>query len=335
MIDLTTSYMGLKLKNPLVVSASPLGQDLNAMVRAEEAGAAAIVLHSLFEEQIHLESEDLNRFLDNGAESFPEALSYFPDMADYNLGPEGYLEHIREAKMVLGVPLIASLNGASLGGWARFAKEIEEARADALELNVYFLPTDPDVSGAAVEDRYVEIVRAVRESVRLPLAVKIGPFFSAPAAFARRLSEAGADALVLFNRFYQPDFDLNLLEVRPNLRLSTPDELLLRLHWVAILHGQVRTDLAVTGGVHTGRDVLKAMMAGARVAMTTSALLHYGVGRLKTFLDEMIFWMEENEYSSIRQMQGSMSMRFVSDPAAFERANYMKVLRSYSLRGRA
>ena len=335
MIDLTTSYMGLDLKNPLVVSASPLGQDLNAMVRAEEAGAAAIVLHSLFEEQIHLESADLDRFLDNGAESFPEALSYFPDMADYNLGPEGYLEHIREAKLVLGVPLIASLNGASLGGWVRFAKEIEEAGADALELNVYFLPTDPDVSGAAVEDRYVEIVRAVRESVRLPLAVKIGPFFSAPAAFARRLSEAGADALVLFNRFYQPDFDLTTLEVRPNLHLSTPDELLLRLHWVAILHGQVSADLAVTGGVHTGRDVLKAMMAGARVAMTTSALLHYGVGRLKTFLDELIFWMEENEYSSIRQMQGSMSMRSVGDPAAFERANYMKVLRSYSLRGRS
>ncbi len=334
MIDLTTSYMGLDLKNPLVVSASPLGQDLDAMVRAEEAGAAAIVLHSLFEEQIHLESQDLDRVLDHGAESFPEALSYFPDMADYNLGPEGYLEHIREAKMVLGVPLIASLNGASLGGWVRFAKEIEEAGADALELNIYFLPTDPNVSGAAVEDRYVEIVRAVRESVQFPLAVKIGPFFSAPAAFARRLSEAGADALVLFNRFYQPDFDLTALEVRPNLRLSTPDELLLRLHWVAILYGQVRADLAVTGGIHTGRDALKAMMAGARVAMTTSALLHYGVGRLKTFLDEMIFWMEENGYESIRQMQGSMSMRSVGDPAAFERANYMKVLRSYSLRVR-
>ena len=213
----------------------------------------------------------MDRALDQGAESFPESLSYFPDMADYNLGPEGYLEHIREAKMILGVPLIASLNGASLGGWVRFAREIEEAGADGLELNVYFMPTDPTVTSAEVEDRYVEIVRAVRESVKIPLAVKIGPFFSAPAAFARRLSEAGANALVLFNRFYQPDFDLNLLEIRPNLRLSTPDELLLRLHWVAILYGRVKADLAVTGGVHSGRDVLKAMMAGARAAMTTSA----------------------------------------------------------------
>jgi dihydroorotate dehydrogenase (fumarate) len=335
MIDLTTSYMGMTLKNPLVVSASPLGQDLNAMVRAEEAGAAAIVLHSLFEEQIRLESEDLDRVLNGSAESYPEALTYFPDMADYNLGPEGYLEHIREAKMVLGVPLIASLNGASLGGWVRFAKDIEEVGADALELNIYFIPTDPEVTGAAVEDRYVEIVRAVRESVKIPLAVKIGPFFSAPAAFARRLSEAGADALVLFNRFYQPDFDLNLLEIRPNLRLSTPDELLLRLHWVAILHGQVSADLAVTGGVHTAHDVLKSMMAGARVAMTTSALLQRGVGWLRTILDDLALWMEANEYSSIQQMQGSMSLRSVGDPAAFERANYMKVLRSYSARGRS
>ncbi len=283
MIDLTTSYMGLKLKNPLVVSASPLGQDLNALCRLEEAGAAAVVLHSLFEEQIRLEGEGLDRALDQGAESFPEALSYFPDMADYNLGPEGYLEHIREAKMILGVPLIASLNGATLGGWVRFAKEIEGAGADALELNVYFIPTDPTVTAAEVEERYVEIVRAVRESVKIPLAVKIGPFFSAPAAFARRLSEAGADALVLFNRFYQPDFDLTLMEIRPNLRLSTSDELLLRLHWVAILHGRIKADLAVTGGVHTGKDVLKAMMAGARAAMTTSALLQYGVGRLAPF----------------------------------------------------
>jgi dihydroorotate dehydrogenase (fumarate) len=334
MIDLTTSYMGLNLKNPLVCSASPLGQDLNTLCRIEEAGAAAVVLHSLFEEQINLEGERLDRVLESGAESFPEALSYFPDMADYNLGPDGYLEHIRRAKMILGVPLIASLNGATLGGWVRFAKQIEDAGADALELNVYFIPTDPTVTSAEVEDRYVEIVRAVRENVRLPLAVKIGPFFSAPAAFALRLSEAGADALVLFNRFYQPDFDVNLLEIRPNLRLSTPDELLLRLHWVAILFGRIKADLAVTGGVHSGQDVLKAMMAGARVAMTTSALLHYGVGRLAAFLDEMTFWMGENEYESVRQMQGSMSLRSVGDAAAFERGNYMKVLGSYTQRDR-
>jgi dihydroorotate dehydrogenase (fumarate) len=300
----------------------------------EEAGAAAVVLHSLFEEQINCDSEGLHRVLELGAESFPEALSYFPEMADYNLGPDGYLEHIREAKMILGVPLIASLNGASLGGWARFAKQIEDAGADALELNIYFIPTDPAVASAAVEDRYVEIVRAVRRNVNLPLAVKIGPFFSAPAALARRLSEEGAEALVLFNRFYQPDFDLGLLEIRPNLRLSTPDELLLRLHWVAILYDRVKADLAVTGGVHSGGDVLKAMMAGARVAMTTSALLQHGVGRLKTMLEEMTAWMQENEYTSIRQMQGSMSLRSVGDPAAFERGNYVKVLGSFSPRGR-
>ena len=240
------------------------------MVRAEEAGAAAIVLHSLFEEQIHLEGEDLDRVLNGSAESFPEALTYFPDMADYNLGPEGYLEHIREAKMVLGVPLIASLNGASLGGWVRFAKEIEEAGADALELNIYFLPTDPDVTGGGGRGPLHRDRPGGSRERRAAAGRENRAFFSAPAAFARRLAEAGADALVLFNRFYQPDFDLTALEIRPNLRLSTPDELLLRLHWVAILYGQISADLAVTGGVHSGPDVLKAMMAGARVAMTTS-----------------------------------------------------------------
>jgi dihydroorotate dehydrogenase (fumarate) len=335
MIDLTTSYMGLNLKNPLVCSASPLGQDLHTLCRMEEAGAGAIVLHSLFEEQIHRAGEDLDRVLEYGAESVPEALSFFPDMADYNLGPDGYLEHIREAKMLLGVPLIASLNGASLGGWVRFARDIEQAGADALELNIYFIPTDPALTSAAVEDRYVEIVRAVRDNVRLPLAVKIGPFFSAPAAFACRLGEAGANALVLFNRFYQPDFDLALLEIRPSLSLSTQAELLLRLHWVAILYGRIKADLAVTGGVHSGGDIVKAMMAGARAAMTTSALLQHGVGRLETMLSGLTAWMEENEYTSIRQMRGSMSLRSIGDPAAFERGNYMRVLGSYSPRGRA
>jgi dihydroorotate dehydrogenase (fumarate) len=332
MTDLTTTYLGLKLKNPLVISASPLGRDLNAMVRLEEAGAAAVVLHSLFEEQIHLESERVDFTLEQGAESFPEALSYFPDMADYNLGPEGYVEHIREAKMVLGVPLIASLNAATPGGWARYAREIEEVGADALELNVYFLPTDPALTSAAVEDRYVEIVRAVRAAVRLPLAVKIGPFFSALPAFARRLADAGADALVLFNRFYQPDFDLDELDVRPSLKLSTPDELLLRLHWVALLYGRVRSDLAVTGGVHSGTGVLKAMMAGAKVAMTTSAVLAHGPACLRTLLGGVRAWMEERGYDSIQQMQGSMSFRSVADPAAFQRANYMRVLGSYAPR---
>jgi dihydroorotate dehydrogenase (fumarate) len=330
MTDLSTTYLGLALKNPLVCSASPLCRHLDALARMEEAGAAAVVLHSLFEEQIRQEGDYVDRVLEFGAESFPEALSYFPDMGDYNLGPEGYLEHIREAKSLLTIPVIASLNGATPGGWVRYAREMEGAGADALELNVYFLPTDPDESSALVEDRYAEIVRAVRAAVRLPLAVKVGPFFSAPAAFARRLAEAGADGLVLFNRFYQPDFDLERLEVRPSLRLSTSDELLLRLHWVALLYGRVRADLAVTGGVHSGEDVLKAMMAGARVAMTTSAVLTHGAGCLRALLGGAAGWMEEHGYESVREMQGSMCFRAVADPAAFERANYMAVLRSYA-----
>jgi dihydroorotate dehydrogenase (fumarate) len=333
MTDLSTTYLGMELKNPLVCSASSLCRDLSALAQMEEAGAAAVVLHSLFEEQIQVESLDLDRFLDFGSEAFPEALSFFPDMADYNLGPEGYLEHVRQAKRLLKIPVIASLNGATVGGWVRYASQIEEAGADALELNVSFLPCSPDQHAWQVEDRYVEIVAAVRERVQIPLAVKIGPFFTALPSLARRLEQAGADALVLFNRFYQPDFDLDALEVRPSLRLSTPDELLLRLHWTAILFGNVRCDLAITGGVHSGRDVLKAMMAGARVAMTTSALLRHGVGRLGAMLDEMRLWMEEREYESVRQMQGSMSFRSVADAGAFERANYLRVLRSYALRG--
>jgi dihydroorotate dehydrogenase (fumarate) len=332
MIDLSTSYLGMELKNSLVCSASSLCRDLGALAQMEEAGAAAVVLHSLFEEQIQLESLDLNRFLEFGSEAFPEALSYFPDMADYNLGPEGYLEHVREAKRLLKIPVIASLNGATVGGWVHYAGLIEEAGADALELNVSFLPCSPEQHAWQVEDRYVEIVRAVRAVVHIPLAVKFGPYFTALPSLARRLEQAGANALVLFNRFYQPDFDLDALEVRPNLRLSTPDELLLRLHWTAILFGQVRADLAVTGGVHAGTDVLKAMMAGARVAMTTSALLKHGVRRLRGILDEVSAWMIEREYESVRQMQGSMSFRSVADAGAFERANYLRVLRSYALR---
>jgi dihydroorotate dehydrogenase (fumarate) len=334
MIDLSTTYLGLPLKNPLVVSASPLSEELDNLLRMQEAGAAAVVLHSLFEEQIHLEGQDLDRQLDSGTESFPEALSYFPDMADYNLGPEGYLEHVRQAKGALGIPVIASLNGTSIGNWTRYAFEIQDAGADALELNIYYLPTDPELAGVQIEQLYGNLVRKVKSGLHIPLAVKLSPFFTAMANMAWQLEEAGADALVLFNRFYQPDFDLDRLEVTPSLVLSSSQELLLRLHWVSILYGRVRTDLAVTGGVHTAHDVVKAMMAGARVAMMTSALLKHGIGYLTRVLADLEQWMHDHEYTSVRRMQGSMSQRSVPDPSVFERANYMRVLRSYSLRTR-
>jgi dihydroorotate dehydrogenase (fumarate) len=335
MIDLSTSYLGLTLKNPLVVSASPLCEDIGNIRRMEDSGASAVVLHSLFEEQINLESHDLDRYLSRGTESFAESLTYFPDMTAYNLGPDGYLEHLRRAKAAVGIPVVGSLNGVSTGGWIRYARLIEMAGADALELNVYHIPTDPGMTGAQVEQMYVDLVRDVKASVGIPVAVKLGHFFSAFANLARRLDGAGADALVLFNRFYQPGFDLENLEVVPNLTLSSPYEVLLRLHWVAILYGHVRADLAVTGGVHSGEDVLKAMMAGARVAMMTSALLKHGIGHLAQVRAGVVTWMEEHEYESIRQMQGSMSQRKAAQPAAFERANYMRVLRSYALRAPA
>ena len=332
MIDLSTSYLGRTLVSPLVLSASPLGEDIDTIRRAEDAGAGAIVLPSLFEEQITIESHDLDHHLSHGTESFAEALSYFPNVGDYRLGPEGYLEHVRRAKAAVDVPVIGSLNGVSSGGWIEYARLIEEAGADALELNVYFIPTDPDVDGAAVECMYEELVRDVRASVRIPVAVKLGPFFSAMANLARRLVAAGADGLVLFNRFYQPDLDIERLEVVPNLTLSTSEELRLRLRWVAILRDRVAADLAVTGGVHGAEDVLKAMMAGAAVTMMTSVLLAEGVSHLRIVRADLLRWMEEHEYTSIRQMQGSMSQRAVAEPAAFERANYLKVLRSFALR---
>jgi len=333
MVDLSTSYLGLPLRSPLVASASPLCEDIDNIRRMEDAGVGAVVLHSLFEEQITLESHHLDRYLSQGSESFAESLTYFPDMTAYNLGPDGYLEHVRRARAAVGIPIIGSLNGVSTGGWIRYARKIEEAGADALELNVYYIPTDPEMTGADVERVYVDLVRDVSASVSIPVAVKLGHAFSAMANLARRLDQAGARALVLFNRFYQPDFDLERLEVVPRLTLSSPYELLLRLHWVAILYGHVRADLAVTGGVHTAQDVLKAMMAGARVAMMTSALLKHGVDLLRVVRANLVAWMEAHEYESIRQMQGSMSYRSVAEPAEFERANYLKVLSSYVLRG--
>ena len=332
MTDLSTNYLGLELKNPLVVSASPLSEELDNIRRMEDAGAAAVVLHSLFEEQITLESHMLDRHLSAGTESFAESLTYFPDMTSYNLGPEGYLEHLRKAKQAVGIPVIGSLNGISKGGWTDYAKKIEEAGADALELNIFYISTDTEMSGELVEQRYCELAAHVKASVKIPVAVKLGLYFSSMPNLAKRLDAAGVDALVLFNRFYQPDFDLENLEVVPKLILSTPYELLLRLHWVAILYGHVKADLAVTGGVHSAKDVLKAMMAGARVAMMTSALLKHGIQHLTGVCDELLAWMEEHEYESIHQMQGSMSQRAVADPAAFVRANYVKVLSSYALR---
>lgn len=331
MVDLSTTYLGLPLANPLVASAGPLSESLDNIRRLEDAGAAAVVLYSLFEEQITLESHHLDRYLSHGTESFAESLTYFPDLRRYALGPDGYLEHVRRAKAAVRIPVIGSLNAASPGGWIEYAKKIEQAGADALELNVYYIPTDPAMSSAHVEQMHADVVREVRAGVRIPVAVKVGHAWTAMASVAARLEQAGADALVLFNRFYLPDFDLERLEVVPRLTLSSSHELLVRLHWVAILYGHVRLDLAVTGGVHTPEDVLKAMMAGARVAMMTSALLKNGIPHLQAVRDGLLAWMEAHEYESVTQMQGSMSYRSVRDPAAFERANYMKVLSSYAL----
>jgi dihydroorotate dehydrogenase (fumarate) len=332
MTDLSTTYLGLKLRNPLVVSASPLSEEIGNIRRMEDAGAAAVVLHSLFEEQIAVDSRELDRSLSAGTESFAESLTYFPDMTTYNLGPEGYLEHIRKAKAAVRIPIIGSLNGISTGGWIEYAKKIEAAGADALELNIFHIPTDPEMNGDQVERMYLELAANVQASVRIPLAVKLSLYFSSMVNMARRLDQVGVNGLVLFNRFYQPDFDLEKLEVVPNLILSTSYEFLLRLHWVAILYGHVRADLAVTGGVHTALDVLKAMMAGARVTMMTSALLKHGIEHLAKVRSDLVAWMEEHEYESVRQMQGSMSQQSVADPAAFVRANYVRVLSSYALR---
>jgi dihydroorotate dehydrogenase (fumarate) len=329
MTDLSTGYLGLKLRSPLVVSASPLAKDLGNLRQMEDAGAAAVVLHSLFEEQITAEEQSLDRLLTAGTESYAEALSYFPELQSYGMGPNAYLEHIRRAKQAVGIPIIGSLNGVSAGGWIRYAREIEEAGADALELNIYFLPASLEIEGREIEASYCDLVEALKARVRIPVAVKLAPYFTSMANMAFRLDRAGADALVLFNRFYQPDFDLEALEVTPRLTLSTSDELRLRLHWVALLSRTVRCELAITGGVHTPEDVLKGIMAGAQVVMLTSALLKNGIGYLRDLEAGVIEWIEQHEYESIRQMRGSMNVAAVAEPGAFERANYIKVLGSY------
>jgi dihydroorotate dehydrogenase (fumarate) len=331
MIDLTTTWLGLPLKSPIVASASPLCESVTNIRRLEDSGVAAVVLPSLFEEQLTLESEAVDSDLSRGAESFAESLNYFPDLHTYNLGPDGYLELIRRARKSVSIPVIASLNGVSPGGWIHYARLMEQAGADAIELNIYAIAADPRLQSAEVEESYCELVRQVKACVRIPVAVKLSHFFSAMANMGMRLEDAGADGLVLFNRFYQPDFDLESLEVVPSLTLSRPEELLLRLHWVAILFGRVHADLGVTGGVHSAPDVLKSMMAGAHIAMMTSALLQNGILHAAVVLREMTRWMEEHEYESVRQMRGSMSQRSAANPAAFERGNYMRVLSSYTL----
>lgn len=328
-MDLSTIYMGLELRNPLVPSASPLSRSLDGIRRLEDAGAAAVVMYSLFEEEVTLASEQLDHYLSYFTESFAEALTWVPNGREYRVGPEEYLGQLRRAKEAVSIPIIGSLNGVSSGGWIAYAREIEQAGAAALELNPYCVCTDPEMDGAVVEGQLLEIVQAVRNAVSIPIAVKLSPFYSATANLARRLAGAGADALVLFNRFYQPDLDLESLEVVPHLLLSTSDELRLPLRWVAILYGQVPVDLAITTGVHTHLDALKGMMAGARVTMMASELLQNGPRRIGQMLGEMAHWMEERGYESVAEMQGSMSRAKVERPDAFERAHYVKVLQSW------
>ena len=328
MMDLSTTYLGLRLKNPLVASASPMSKKVERAQRLEEAGIAAIVMYSLFEEQIIHESLELDHFLTRG-ENSAEAMNYLPDSGTYAMTPGKYLDHLSLLKKSVNIPVIGSLNGVSKGGWVRYARFMQDAGADALELNLYYLPTDPALSAADVESAQAELVAEVKAGISIPLAVKLSPYYTSLPSMARRLVEAGADGLVLFNRFYQPDFDLDELEVVHNLDLSTSADLRLPLRWISILNGQVHTDFALTSGIHSAQDVLKAMMAGAKVAMMASNLLHNGERVVATMLNELGWWMETHEYESIQQMQGSMSRQSVAEPAAFERANYMRVLNSW------
>jgi dihydroorotate dehydrogenase (fumarate) len=327
MIDLNTTYLGLKLATPLVASASPLSRDVDGIRRLEDAGASAVVLYSLFEEQLRQEEMDLDYHLNAGTESFAESITYFPQASEFHTGPEGYLKHIRKAKASVTIPIIASLNGATLGGWTKFAGEIESAGADAIECNIYSIPTDASLTAADIEKNYLEIVEAVRETVRIPVAVKLSPFFSNLANMAQRLDRAGADALVLFNRFYQPDINLEELEIQPNVLLSTPQSLRLPLTWIGILFGKLKSNLAATGGVHSAEDVVKLLMVGADVTMLCSSLMRHGINHLRHLERELREWMEEHEYDSVKQMQGSMSQQRCPDPGAFERAQYMRAVK--------
>lgn len=327
-MDLSTNFLGMKLKNPLVPSASPLSETVDSVKAMEEAGAAAVVVYSLFEEQITHESGELDHYLSYG-ESYAEATSYFPVSNEFKLTPIEYLDHIADLKKAVDIPVIGSLNGVSQGGWVKYAKNIQDAGADAIELNIYYIPTNPNLTSEEVENIYTDTLQAVKEYVSIPVQVKLSPHFTALANMAKKLDKAGADGLVLFNRFYQPDFDLENLEVEPNLVLSTNWEMRLPLRWIAILYGNIKANLAATSGIHSYEDVLKIMMAGGDVAMVASELLMNGTGRITEILDGMKNWMEENEYDSIEMMKGSMSQKSVENPAAFERANYMKTLQSF------
>ncbi|MBK8481507.1 MAG: dihydroorotate dehydrogenase-like protein [Proteobacteria bacterium] len=329
-MDLSTRYLGLELKNPLVAGASPLTGHITQLKALERAGVAAVVLPSLFEEQIDHDELELARLRDFGADGSAEAANYFPELTSYRTGPDAYLAHLEEAKRELSIPVIGSLNGVSSGGWVRYAKLFEEAGADAVELNIYYMVADPLLGAEAVEQRYLELVQQVRAAISIPLAVKIGPYFTALAQMAQRLREAGADGLVLFNRFMQPDIDLESLEVRPGVELSTSAELLLPLRWIAILKGRVALSLAATTGVHTANDVIKLLLAGADVTMLASALLRNGPAYPRKLLEALQSWLEQHEYTSVEQLKGSMSQLHCPDPTQFERANYMKALLSYS-----
>jgi dihydroorotate dehydrogenase (fumarate) len=328
-MNLTTNYLGLELKNPIVPSAGPLSHEISNIKAMEDAGAAAVVLYSLFEEEIEHESLELYHHTTAHQDSFAEALDYFPEPYDFKVGPEKYLEHIRKAKEAVDIPIIASLNGKSVGGWIDYAKKIEQAGADALELNIYFLASDSKVPGSEIEREYLNIVKGVKMNVNIPIAIKMHPFFSSVSWMAEQLSNIGADGLVLFNRFYQPDINLETLEVVPNVLLSTPMAMRLPLRWIGMLYGRVNADLAATSGIYTEADVIKMIMAGAKVTQMLACLLKFGIPHIKEILTQMAYWMEVNEYESVEQMRGSMSYKNVANPSQFERANYMKVLHSY------
>lgn len=334
-MDLSTNYLGLKLKSPLVPSASPLSEDLDNIKRMEDAGASAVTLYSVFEEQIRFERYELHHHLTQGTESYPEALSYFPDPNQLFVGVEDYLKHIERAKAACTIPIFASLNGSTLGGWTDFAKQIEKAGADALELNLYNIPTDLNQSGAEIEKQYVDVLRAVKASVSIPVAVKISPFFTNFANIAKQFDEAGANGLVLFNRFYQPDIELEALEVVPNVMYSTPMAMRLPMRWVAILYERIGADLAATSGIHRGTDAIKMLMAGASVTMLCSSLLRHGIKHIRVIEQELRDWMAEHEYHSIQQMKGSLSQKYCADPGAFERAQYIRAVGVHTLRGTA
>jgi dihydroorotate dehydrogenase (fumarate) len=332
LIDLSTTYLGLNLRSPIVASSSPLCRDLDNLRRLEAAGAGAVVLHSLFEEQIMLDSFWLDGFLNQGSDSFPEALSYFPDQKSYHNDPGLYLSHLATARKTLKIPVIGSLNGVSTGGWIKYAKEIESAGASALELNVYYLATSMQITAQEIEQNYCELVRDIKAQVKIPVAVKLSPYFTAIGNMCRQLVSSGADALVLFNRFYQPDFNVETREVNQNLNLSTSDELRLRLHWTALLSPYLRAEIAITGGIHTVDDVVKSIMAGAQVVMTTSALLKRGIDYLGILESDLETWLEAHNCSSINELRGAMNSAAVTDTSAFTRANYLKTINSYSLK---